>query len=186
MDDPKYPNGSTSTTKPVSSEDKKLLITLKTTPITYNPQQQSVVASVDGNQLNLLYNEKAELLIDADRYKSAWYIVFKEDFSNTQFADFNFTSELAWGAIAENWTPDNLKQMQHTETDTIIAGVKVVNVKFNRVFKFHKAYQTSEEATSKLASIVGKQEPIKFLTRYQPDADTTHYDVTTVNVAYTK
>lgn len=180
------PKDNTENIKPTSPEDGKLLASLKVTPIIYNPQVQSIKVSTIDKQLNLDFAQNVQLLIDAERFNTTWYVMFKEDFSANTFANFDFNMTQPWGAETHNWKSANLNQMDYTKTDTTIGGVKVVNVKFKRVFKFYKEYSTSKEATDKANELTGKKELVKFLTRYEPDADTTRYNVTAINAIYVK
>ncbi|RVU00470.1 hypothetical protein EOD41_13415 [Mucilaginibacter limnophilus] len=169
-----------------TAEEGKLLASLKVTPVVENAQQQIVKASVSGTTLNLAYAEKVHLIIDKDRYTKSWYIVFDEDFKNTQLNGLDYKMKMQWGDTVLNWKPYNLHQIDKTVTDTTIGGVKVVNVKFERTFNFFKQYATAQEANNKLEEIAGKKEQVKFLTRYQPDTDTTRFYVNTANLVYTK
>ncbi|RCH53643.1 hypothetical protein DJ568_16540 [Mucilaginibacter hurinus] len=185
LDKPQLPTKPVTIIKPVSPGDAKLLSTLQQTPVNYNPKPQLTTVSVSGTQLNLTYNQNVKLLIDAKRYISAWYVVFREDYASTAFADFDFTTTLAWGATAENWVPDNIKQIDHTVRDTVIGNTKVIKLSFNRTLNFYKKYETNAQAIEKMSALIGKQERIKFLTRYQPDTDTTRYDEAVVDIIYT-
>jgi hypothetical protein len=178
------PKDNTENIKPANPDDGKLLASIKVTPVMYNPQTQSIKVSTEDKKLNLLYTEKVQLLIDAERF--TWYVLFKEDFSDNQFAGFDFNMMQKWGTETHNWKPDNVNQMDFTKTDTTIAGVKVVNLRFQRVFKFYKEYSSSTEATDKMNALVGKQEKIKFQTRYEPDTDESRYNVTSVSAVYVK
>lgn len=174
----------TTPTEAGTKEDSTLLLSLKATPMAYNIQTQTVKTSVTGNQLNLDFTEKVQLLIDADRYQSSWYVMFKEDYSKTTFANFDYKTTLAWDTVSTNWKPANLKQLKYTATDTTIAGAKVVNVKFTRVFTFYKTYANAGLAQDVMNSLTNKQEKITFLTRYEPDDNSSLYNSSTVNIVY--
>ncbi|RYZ97109.1 MAG: hypothetical protein EOP47_22460 [Sphingobacteriaceae bacterium] len=170
----------------VTPEDIKLVASLKITPLTHDVKTQVIKVNTIDKQLSLAFTENVQLLIDAERFENSWYIMFKEDFSATTFADFDYKTKLAWDTVSTNWRPYNLRQIKHTVTDTLIAGARVINVKFQRVFTFYKDYETTGQATDKMNALVGRSEIIKFLTRYEPDADTTRYHTITVNAIYSR
>ncbi|GAA4336190.1 hypothetical protein GCM10023149_44760 [Mucilaginibacter gynuensis] len=165
-------------------EEAALLASLKITPLNYKVQEQQIKASVTGSKLTLAFDEKIHLLIDKDRYNTSWYIYFNEDYSNTAFADFDFTTKLQWGDVSQNYKPFNLNQIDKTVSDTTIAGVAVVNVKFERELKFFKNYETTEAANAKLNALIGTREDMKFSTSYMPDS--TKNSISTTKVVYVK
>ena len=179
-----YKDDNTSVNIPATPEEKTLLTSIKVTPVFENTSNQKVLVSTTGNQLNLTYNEEVQLLIDKERYDNAWYVIFKEDFSNTLLDGVDYKMVMQWGETVLNWKPYNLHQIDAQRTDTTIAGVKVLNVKFKRTFNFFKDYSSEAEATAKASAIVGKKEVLKFLTRYEPDSDTTRHYVSSVNLQY--
>ncbi|MCC8409368.1 hypothetical protein LJ707_10530 [Mucilaginibacter sp. UR6-1] len=173
-------------TKPATEEDKKLLATLTITPVIYKTPVQVISTSVEGSKLNLAFNEKVHLLIDKDRYSSSWYIIFNEDYSGTALQGLDYTTVTQWGTTVKNWKSNNLNQFVKIVTDTTIAGKTVVNVKFERKFNFYKEYDSAEQAITQQTALEGKTETVKYVTRYEPDSDTTRFYNVTAKVIYKK
>jgi hypothetical protein len=178
------PDNNTVTNPAPTAEEAALLTTLPVTPVVYNTNAQVVTTSVTDNKLNLAFDEKVQLLIDKERFNSSWYIVFNEDYTGSYLEGLDFKTTTQWGVEVENWKPYNLHQIDKTVSDTTIGSKKVVNVKFVRKFNFYKVFETNEQAVAKQNELKGKTQPIKFLTRYQPDTDTTRFQKVTVNITY--
>ncbi|RYY33960.1 MAG: hypothetical protein EOP46_14965 [Sphingobacteriaceae bacterium] len=170
-----------------TAEEGKLLASIKVTPaIQDDAGAQIVKASVNDKTLTLAYSQRVHVLADKERYESAWHVYFNEDFKNTQLDGLDFRMKMGWGETVFNWKPNDMDQIEKTMTDTVIGGVKVLNIRFERTYNFFKEYNTPEEATAKMEAVVGKKEKLRLLTRYEPDTDSTRFFVSTVDLQYTK
>lgn len=129
---------------------------------------QIVKTTITGNTLKYVYTEHVDMLVDVNRYRSAWYVYFKEDFGNSELANMDFTTLLQWGVISKNYVPENLNQVVTTVTDTVINKTQLVSVHFSRDFNFEQHFDSPAKANAHADSLSKITQQIKFTTRYMP------------------
>jgi len=139
------PPGSSQTTALSDSALKVIADNLLHQP-TFNTAAQQIKTSVTNQKLALLFNENVNILLTADGYDKTSAIHLAEDFYDTMFSSFDFTTVNEYGFVTPDWVDDNLNNVIKTVKDTVINNVHMVNVNVNRQFTFFRTYDSNQTA----------------------------------------
>jgi hypothetical protein len=141
------PPGSSQTTALSDSALKVIADNLLHQPA-FNAAAQQIKTSVTNQKLTLLFNENVNILLTADGYYKTSAIHLSEDFYDTMFSSFDFTTVNEYGMVTPDWVDDNLNNVLKTVKDTFINNVHMVNVNVNRQFTFFRIYDSNQTAVN--------------------------------------
>ncbi|GAB2692223.1 hypothetical protein GCM10027037_14480 [Mucilaginibacter koreensis] len=157
---------------------------VKVAPVPYQTPVQNVVISQNNDQLKLLYYQKISLLVDAATYHNSWGITLKQDFTPSVLGGFTYTNTNIEGDVTQDWATINLNEVNKSTKDTVVNGVNMVKIYFERNFNFTKTYASATEAAAQIPLIVQRQDQVSFVTNYEPQADASRKNTFNLQIAY--
>jgi hypothetical protein len=159
--------GSGGTTKTTTGGTAKLSTDDSLHLVSFKVNSQIVTTSTSGTSLTLKFNESIDLLIPYAGYQLTSAVHLTEDFKNTLFAGFNFTTVAEDGTVTLDWVDDNLNNViLKTVTDTVINNQKLVKVNVHRTFTFVKVYDSNFLASNEQALLFKKADDVIAFSSY--------------------
>ncbi|WP_413666233.1 hypothetical protein ACEN9X_16805 [Mucilaginibacter sp. Mucisp86] len=149
---------------------------------------QVVLTKVSNDSLYLNYTETANLILNADDYQKSSAVHFKEDFSKSNLANFNFTSVNKDNQTATNYLDDNLNNVAiKSASTTTINGKQYTKLVLERVVTFSKAYKQHDLAVEAQNDILKQtKDVIGFAAYYYTNGKNLDTTTLTAAVIYTK
>ncbi len=163
------------------SEDEKLR------QITIDIPAQVVKTSVEGNTLNLVYNENISALLDPKGYDLSYSIRLNEDFTGSALNGLQYTTPGPNGTYTTGWHGNDLKVLSEvTKTTVVVGGKTMVKLHLVRSFTFTKQFATAQEAISQQNALVNKKTDVIKFTGYVIFGKDYPSSAATATLVYTK
>ncbi|SDI21460.1 hypothetical protein ACRQ5D_13255 [Mucilaginibacter sp. P25] len=149
---------------------------------------QVVNTKVSNDTLYLNYTETANLVLNPDDYQKSSAVHFKEDFSKSNLANFNFTAVNKDNQTATNYLDDNLNNVAIKSASTLtIDGKQYTKLVLERAIVFSKAYKQHDLAVEAQNDILKQtKDVISFATYYYTNGKNSDTISTTATVVYRK
>ncbi|WP_154402289.1 hypothetical protein [Mucilaginibacter endophyticus] len=149
---------------------------------------QIVNTKVTDDILYLNYTETVNLVLNSDDYQKSSAVHFKEDFSKSGLANFNFTTINKDNQVATNYLDDNLNNVAIKSASTsTVNGKKLTKLVLERVIVFSKAYKQHDLAIEAQNDILKQAtDVIGFSSYYYMNGKNTDATSTTAKVVYNK
>lgn len=149
---------------------------------------QAVITKVSNDTLYLNYTETANLILKADDYQKSSAVHFKEDFSKSGLAKFDFTTVNKDNQVATNYLDDNLNNVAIKSASTLtIDGKQFTKLVLERVIIFSKAYKQHDLAVESQNQILSQtKDVISFGLYYYTNGKNSDTTSTTAAVVYKK
>ena len=95
----------------------------------------------------MTYNENIKLLISPDSLKGSYNVIFDEDFSKSNLANFTFTTTTAYNTVVTNYLDNNLNNINLTsKRDTTVNGTLFTKLSFSRALYYTTPYASYNAA----------------------------------------
>jgi hypothetical protein len=149
---------------------------------------QIVNTRVSNDTLYLNYTETVNLVLNSDDYQKSSAVHFKEDFTKSGLANFNFTTVNKDNQVATNYLEDNLNNVAIKSASTsTVNGKKVTKLVLERAIIFSKAYKQHDLAVEAQNDILKlTNDVIGFSSYYYMDGKNSEATSFTANVLYRK
>ncbi|MDB5150022.1 MAG: hypothetical protein JWQ57_4042 [Mucilaginibacter sp.] len=149
---------------------------------------QVVNTKVSNDTLYLNYTETANLILNSDDYQKSSAVHFKEDFSKSGLAKFNFTTVNKDHQVATNYLDDNLNNVAIKSASTLtIDGKQFTKLILERVVIFSKAYKQHDLAVESQNEILTQtKDVISFASYYYTNGKNSDPITATATVVYRK
>ncbi|WP_121812697.1 hypothetical protein [Mucilaginibacter kameinonensis] len=149
---------------------------------------QIVTTKVSDNTLYLNYTETVNLILNADDYQKSSAVHFKEDFSKSGLANFDFTTVNKDNQVATNYLDDNLNNVVIKSASTsTVNGKQLTKLVLERAIKFSKAYKQQDLAIEAQNDILKQTtDVISFSSYYYMNGKNTDPTSATAKVVYNK
>ncbi|HEX8020664.1 hypothetical protein [Mucilaginibacter sp.] len=149
---------------------------------------QLVNTKVSNDTLYLNYTETANLILNSADYQKSSAVHFKEDFSKSNLANFNFTTINKDNQVATNYLDDNLNNVAIKSASTLtVDGKQYTKLVLERVVIFSKAYKQHDLAVEAQNDILKQtKDVISFASYYYINGKNSDTTSTIAIVAYRK
>lgn len=148
---------------------------------------QVVKVNVNGNQLNMVYNEDVTLILDSTTLAKSWGVHFKEDLASTKLSSYDYHSVTKWGINATNWVDDDLNNVViKSSKDTLINNHLYVKKRVTRTFNYQKTYDDAATATTAMNDLLKQTDILAFSAYYAPENPDLSTITNTAKLTYKK
>jgi hypothetical protein len=116
-------------------------------PVGYDIKGQLVKLGIYNNNLLMSYTENINLVISPDSLRGSYNVIFDEDFSKSNLANFTFTTLTAYNTVVTNYLDNNLNNINLTsKKDTTVNGTLFTKLSFSRTLYYTTAYPSYNAA----------------------------------------